>query len=221
MKKIVLVITACFLISFASKAQTKPRFWDDVQTIKNYDKLFQPPVHAILFVGSSSIRKWDHLQQAFGKYNVMNRGVGGTVIDDITYYANDLIFAYQPRQIILYVGENDLVNEKLNADSVFEKTVRLYKLIRTKLPDIPIDYIALKPSPSRDKYAAKAVAANQLIRQFLNSEKNTAFIDVYPAMLGKDGKSRPELFVGDMLHMNAKGYAIWEKAVKPYLTKGL
>jgi lysophospholipase L1-like esterase len=38
-------------------------------------------------------------------------------------------------------------------------------------------------------------------------------------MLSKDGKSRPELFVKDMLHMNKQGYAIWENAVRPYLIK--
>jgi lysophospholipase L1-like esterase len=43
-------------------------------------------------------------------------------------------------------------------------------------------------------------------------------VDVFPLML-KNGNSMPELFVTDMLHMNAKGYAIWEKAVKPYLLK--
>ena len=28
-----------------------------------------------------------------------------------------------------------------------------------------------------------------------------------------------ELFVEDDLHMNAKGYAIWQKAIAPYLIK--
>ena len=30
-------------------------------------------------------------------------------------------------------------------------------------------------------------------------------------MLGKDGKRLPNVFIGDNLHMNAKGYAIWQK----------
>lgn len=76
----------------------------------------------------------------------------------------------------------------------------------------------MKPSPSRDKFQQKAREANQLIREFLAKEKNTAFIDVFSPMM-KDGKSRPELFVDDMLHMNAKGYAIWEEVVRPYLLK--
>jgi lysophospholipase L1-like esterase len=213
MKKIILIL---FMFPATLFAQTQHAFYADVQTIKAYDKLYQPPAHPILFVGSSSIRKWDNLQRAFGKYGVLNRGVGGTVINDITYYINDLIFAYQPRQIVLYVGENDLPNEKSTADSVLNRTIVLYKAIRAKLPDVPI---ALKPSPVRDKYQQKAIAANLLIKNFLAGEKNTAFIDVFKPMITADGKSRPELFVQDMLHMNPKGYDIWEKTVEPYLMK--
>lgn len=181
--------------------------------------MYSPAPHPILFIGSSSIRKWEHLQQAFGSYNVLNRGVGGTVIDDITFYLNDILFPYAPKQIVLYVGENDLPREKETADTILNKTIHLYKMIRAKLPNVPIAYIALKPSPSREKYSAKAIAANKLIKNFLAKEKNTAFIDVFTPMLDKNGKSRPELFVEDMLHMKPAGYAIWEKAVRPYLIK--
>jgi lysophospholipase L1-like esterase len=216
MKKI---LFALLVLPVALLAQTHHAFHDDVKTIEAYDKLFQPPAHPILFVGSSSIRKWDDLQQVFGKYNVLNRGVGGTVINDIIYYVDDLVFAYKPRQIVLYVGENDVPDEKSTADSILNRTIVLYKTIRARLPDVPIVYISMKPSPSRDKYRQKAIDANALIKNYLASQKNTAYVDIFKLMLTADGKSRPELFVSDMLHMNPKGYAIWEKAVEPYLLK--
>ncbi|WP_316831387.1 GDSL-type esterase/lipase family protein [Pedobacter aquatilis] len=218
MKKSLLLIAFIALFIFSASAQTKPPFWDDVQTIKKYDQMFKPPVNPVLFVGSSSIRKWDDLTQVFAKYNALNRGIGGAVINDITFYLNDVVFPYQPRQIVLYVGENDIVNEKVTADTVLNRTIALYKAIRAKLPNTPIVYISIKPSPSRDKFRDKAVASNALIKKFLAGEKNTVFIDIFPKML-KDNQSRSELFVSDMLHMNHDGYAIWEKAVKPYLLK--
>ncbi len=140
-KRFILTLTWVF-ITCAVFAQAPHAFWNDVQTIKAYDKLFAPPANPILFVGSSSIRKWDDLQQVFGSYAVMNRGVGGTVIDDITYYLNDIVFPYNPRQIVLYVGENDVVNVKLTADSILTKTINLYQQIRVKLPNVPIVYIS-------------------------------------------------------------------------------
>lgn len=219
MKKYLITIVLFQLFIGASFAQTQPRFWDDVQTIKKYDQMFAPPAHPVLFVGSSSIRKWDDVQWTFADYRALNRGVGGTVINDIIFYLNDIVFKYEPSQIVLYVGENDLPNANETADTVLNRTVTLFNKIREKLPEVPVIYIAMKPSPSRDKFAQKAVAANGLIKQFLSQQKNAVFVDVYSLMLSKDGKSRPELFVKDMLHMNKQGYAIWENAVRPYLIK--
>lgn len=199
-------------------AQNLPAYWEDVQAIKKFDQLYQTPPHPILFVGSSSIRKWDGLQVTLGRYNVLNRGIGGAVINDIIFYLNDIVFPYQPRQIVLYVGENDVPNVKLTPDSILNHTKKLFRLIRAKLPTTPIIYISFKPSPSRDEFQQKASESVRLIKNYLAKEKNVVFIDVYSLML-KDGKSRPELFVEDQLHLNAKGYKIWEKAIKPYLLK--
>ncbi|MCX2573224.1 GDSL-type esterase/lipase family protein [Pedobacter sandarakinus] len=219
MKKLSLIVLLANLIILSVNAQQKHAFWDDVQTIKKYDQMFKPPVNPVLFVGSSSIRKWDDLTQIFAKYNALNRGIGGAVTNDITYYLNDIVFPYKPRQIVLYVGENDIPNAQTTADSVLNRTVKLYRAIRAKLPDVPLVYISIKPSPSRAAFREKAVAANALIKNFLSKEPNTKFVDVFTPMLTKTGEMRPELFVGDMLHMNAKGYAIWRKAVEKYLMK--
>lgn len=199
-------------------AQEKVRYQDDVQTIKKYDKMFAPPANPIVFVGSSSIRKWDDLERTFASYVAMNRGVGGAVTKDIIHFAKELIFDYQPRQVVIYVGENDLP-EGASADTVFSRFRQLYRLVRATLPQVPIEYISLKPSPSRVQYMKTAEAANALIRAFLAKEPNTHFINVFPLMLDKQGQPRPELFIADMLHMNAKGYAIWRNALLPYLTK--
>ncbi|PSL44776.1 lysophospholipase L1-like esterase [Chitinophaga niastensis] len=200
-------------------AQSKPSFQSDIQTILNYDKIYAPPEHPILFIGSSSIRKWDDLESVFSKYVVLNRGFGGALTNDVTYYANKIIFPYHPRQIVIYVGENDLPDAGTTADIIFSRFKNLYATIRSQLPKVPIIYISIKPSPVREAFFAKAQQTNKLIKTFLATEKNTVFIDVYSLMLDKEGKPRRELFIGDMLHMNKKGYAIWEKVVEPHLVE--
>ncbi|SEW52630.1 GDSL-type esterase/lipase family protein [Chitinophaga arvensicola] len=198
-------------------AQSPLRFQNDIRTIQEFDKMYAPPVHPILFVGSSSIRKWDDLERNFSSYVVLNRGVGGAVTNDITYFANNIIFPYEPRQIVIYVGENDLPDQSVNADTLLQRFKILYATIRSKLPETPIVYISMKPSPSREAFFEKGKQANALIKDYLASEKNTVFVDIYPLMLDSNGKPRKELFLQDMLHMNKEGYAIWEKAVQPYL----
>jgi lysophospholipase L1-like esterase len=217
MKKSIIICFA-FITSLDLPGQNPPAYWDDVQAIKKFDAIYQTPPHPILFVGSSSIRKWDGLQMTFGSYNVLNRGIGGAVINDIIFYLNDIVFPYQPRQIVLYVGENDVPNPKLTADSILNQTKKLFGLVRSKLANTPIIYISFKPSPSRDEFQQKASSAVGLIKKFVDGEKNAVFVDVYSLML-KNGKSRPELFVEDQLHLNEKGYKIWEKAIRPYLLK--
>src|SRR3954451_18428560 len=98
MKKLLFLV---FLIISGEtlSAQIKPAYWEDVQTIKKYDQMYEPPYQPILFIGSSSIRKWNDLERTFADYVVLNRGIGGAVVNDITYYLNDIVFPYHPRQI--------------------------------------------------------------------------------------------------------------------------
>lgn len=212
--------TLCLLLLSLCRlgyAQQLNTFDADIKTIQNYDKIYQAPDNAILFVGSSSIRKWDDLQEALGSYKVLNRGIGGAYINDITVNLKHLVFAYKVRQLVLYAGENDLAKNEETPDTILNRAVVLYRLIREKLPELPIIYIGLKPSPVRDKYRDKLIASNKLLQQFFAKEKNVEFLDVYPLMLNTDGSYRKDIFQSDMLHMNKTGYAIWENAIKPLL----
>jgi lysophospholipase L1-like esterase len=197
--------------------QETPRFWDDVQTIKRFDKIYKPSENPIVFVGSSSIRLWQDAHQIFARYNVLNRGLGGAVVNDIIYYSKELIFDYQPRQVVIYVGENDLGNGTTTADTIFARTKQLLHTIRTKLPDIPIAYISIKPSPGRDYAKNTLIKTNELIREYISNQQNMDFVDVFKLMVSKDGSYRTELFVSDKIHMTPEGYQIWVKALKPYL----
>jgi lysophospholipase L1-like esterase len=66
---------------------------------------------------------------------------------------------------------------------------------------------------------SKFNVANLMIKNFLKKKKKIAFVDVYKAMLKADGTPMTDIFLEDNLHMNAKGYAIWQKIIEPYLLK--
>jgi lysophospholipase L1-like esterase len=87
------------------------------------------------------------------------------------------------------------------------------------LPAASIVFVSIKPSPSRRHLMKKMDAANKMIKRFLAKKPNTGFVDVYHKMLKPDGKPIDDIFLEDKLHMNAKGYAIWQKAIQPYLLK--
>jgi lysophospholipase L1-like esterase len=79
--------------------------------------------------------------------------------------------------------------------------------------------LAIKPSPSRWKFAEEQRAANERIRKFCEDDKRLTFVDVWTPMLGDDSQPRRELFVDDMLHLNAAGYELWTTLVRPVLEK--
>ena len=91
--------------------------------------------------------------------------------------------------------------------------------VRAALPGARLDYISIGINPSRWNDFQKVKKTNRLIRDYISQDDRLEFIDVLPAMLGPDGRPKPDIYVSDRLHMNAKGYAIWQSIVGPYLDK--
>ena len=218
MKKISLLLVFLMFAAFL-KAQEAP-FYSEIRDFKTQDSIHFPPKHAILFLGSSSFRKWTDVQKAFPEYEVINRGFGGSTFPDAIRYLDEIVYPYQPSQIFIYEGDNDLASsDKITADSVLNRFKELFFLLRKNLPKTTIDFVSIKPSPSRERLMPEMERANSLIKNFLKDKKNSAFIDVYHRMLDKNGLPDKSIFGPDELHMNAKGYAIWQKIIKPYLRK--
>lgn len=217
------IITGFLFVFFAYTnlyAQQQLPFYDEIQHFKKLDSAHFPPKNAVLFVGSSSIRKWQDIQNYFPNETVINRGFGGSELTDAIRYANDIIIPYHPREIVIYSGENDLAySDSVTPEIVLKRFETLFNIIRSAMPKVPIVYVSIKPSPSREKLMPEMLEANKLIKQFLNSKSKTIFVDVYHKMLDKSGKPMPDIFLDDNLHMNAKGYHIWQKAIEPYLEK--
>ena len=207
------------VLSGLVKAQNAP-FYSEIKAFKTQDSIHFPPKHAILLLGSSSFRKWTDVQNYFPGYPIINRGFGGSTFPDAIRYLNDIVFPYQPRQILIYEGDNDVAaSDKITADTVFNRFKELFFLLRKKLPKTTIDFVSIKPSPSRQSLMPEMDKSNSLIKEFLEDKKNSAFIDVYHSMLDKNGLPDKSIFGPDELHMNTKGYAIWQKIIQPYLLK--
>jgi lysophospholipase L1-like esterase len=220
MKQILIVALIFFAFLFTAFSQEAPPFWKYIVEFKHKDSAIPPPEHPILFTGSSSFTKWQAVSDSFPGYTIINRAFGGSTLLDVIRYAYDVIIPYQPRQVIIYCGENDLAaSDNVSAEEVVTRFKTLYGIIRQNLPNAEIDFVSMKPSPSREKLQLKMITANKAIRAFMKKQKKAEFIDIYQAMLDKDGKMRDELYVEDRLHMQPAGYAIWTRYILPYLIK--
>ena len=214
MKKLIAVVFACLLFCADSLAQNAAPFAAEIAAFKKADSIAPQSQGAILFVGSSSFRLWNGVEQTFPNKTIINRGFGGSSLVDVIRYANDIIFPYNPKQIVIYCGENDIASsDTLSAVTVATRFEELFTLIRSRLPDVPVAFVSIKPSPSRWQMRERMQAANKAIKDFLKSQKRTKYVDVWDDMLNDNGEPRAEIFVGDKLHMNEQGYAIWTKKI--------
>lgn len=220
MKLFLRVFSLCFFVCITTNllAQEHP-FSKEIEKYQQQDKNKMPQKGEILFVGSSSFRMWDSIQNYFPDFRIINRGFGGSSLKDVIYYSDDIIFPYQPKQVVIYCGENDLTEANVDASVVSDRFKILFEMIRKHYPGIPIVFVSIKPSPSRKKFRESSEAANAAIRYFLSQQNNTFFVDVYSLMLDSHGNPKPEIFKSDSLHMNSKGYQIWKKAITPHLIK--
>lgn len=198
-------------------AQGRANPWEaDIAAFEAQDKIAPPARGGVVFVGSSSIRLWSTLAQDFPGVATLNRGFGGSEIRDSTRYASRLIAPHKPRLVLLYAGDNDLMNGR-TPRQVEKDFVAFVKRVRQQTPDARIAFISIKPSPSRAQLLDQVRDANRRIARAAATLKGVDFIDVFTPMLDAAGQPRPELFVEDMLHLNAEGYRLWTRVVAPYL----
>ena len=92
-------------------AQFQPdplRYQSQIIAFEEQDFSEPPPDNAVLLVGSSSIRFWSNAITELSPITAINRGFGGSVMNDVIYYFDRIIAKYNPRAIVLYEGDNDL-----------------------------------------------------------------------------------------------------------------
>ncbi len=199
-------------------AQNKS-FEGEIKAFAKSDSIVAPLQGKIVFAGSSSFTKWKDINQYFPGYPIINRGFGGSNLLDVILYVKETILKYKPKQVVIYCGENDLASsDTVSPEIVLDRFSILFNLIREQLGNKSnITFVSIKPSISRWRLEPKILAANALIASFIAKQTNANYINIHNAMLQGDGSIMKDIFIADNLHMNAKGYAIWQKIIAPSL----
>lgn len=215
-----LVLVACAIVAAAhdiAPSDPGPVQWEpDIVAFEARDAVAPPPRHGVLFIGSSSIRMWSTLAQDFPGVDVINRGFGGSSVEDATAYVDRIVLPYRPRAVFLYAGDNDL-NEGDTPADVAAEFADFVDAVHAGLPDTAVHFIAIKPSPARRALLEKMRETNRLIAEYARTHDGVTFVDVFTPMLDANGEPDASLFIDDTLHMNARGYAIWRARIAPLL----
>jgi lysophospholipase L1-like esterase len=217
MKKITLavlwVLASPVIITAGDDFRNRER---EVRNFEENDRRNPPKPGAILFTGSSSIVRWKSLAVDFEPHYVLSRGFNGGGIADLTYFSRRIIVPYQPKMIVVYFGENDLIHGS-SPETVLADFDFFMKKLRMELPDVTTGFISIKPSPDRSELLDQIRTSNKLIEQYTTEHKRIKYIDVFTPMMNKTGAIRKELFDTDGVHMNKTGYQVWRSIIAVHL----
>jgi len=211
-----LFLFALLHCTYSIYGQDPLRLKDEVAEITANDQSLNKK-DIVLFTGSSSIRMWNSVQTDFPKYNIVNRGFGGSQTSDLLFYFDKLILPYNPKKIFIYEGDNDLSDGK-SPEQILATMDSLITLIHQKIStNVAVYIISPKPSISRWHLKDKYIEFNKRMSESASSKKNVYFIDVWAAALDEQGVVVKDIFLEDGLHMNQQGYAIWVNVIRKYL----
>src|SRR5712691_966896 len=151
----------------AAANQIEQDRWEPtIRKFEDADKVTPPPQNAIVFIGASSIVRWN-LPESFPELGpqAINRGFGGSLAADSTRYADRIVIPYKPRMVVFYAGDNDVEANHTPAQiagdfAAFERKVH------AALPETQIVFISIKPSIRRFPWIEQIKGANALVRQY-------------------------------------------------------
>ncbi len=202
--------------AWAQSPELAARFEKQVLEYEATDRATPPPKDAILFAGDSQFYRWKTIHEDLAGYTLINRGIDSFQFRDLIHYADRIVIPYAPRRIVLHVGGNDVHNGRTPAQ-VLEDFKAFVKLVRVKLPKVPIAYSSITPGPGRWDEAPQRRETNRVISAYVATQPDLEFIDLWDSMLTADGKPRDDIWVEDRVHPNHAGYLIRVQRTRPFL----
>ena len=209
---------------FSKYSQSNRQFEEEVSILERLDIEEKAAEKDILFIGSSSIRLWDNINEDMYPYSSVKRGYGGAHFYDLIHFSERLVKNHTPKAIIIFVanditGSNGLTN--LVGDLSPNEVKRLfklnYKLIRSIHKFIPIFLIETTPTLKRWKVWSEILKSNKKLESFCKKEPNLYYIGTRDKFIGVDGLPIKSLFLSDELHLNTDGYKLWSDIIKTKL----
>lgn len=201
-----------FLTLTETEQLNDPTRWEyDVAQISR-DALAQNVSDPVMLVGSSTFVMWETLHNDLPLPGLRNHAFGGSTLYDAAFYAPDLILPFSPRVLVVSAGDNDVARGK-HPKLVFEDLRMLTKQVWYQREETPIHFVTIKPSTGREEFLPRQREVNERVRRWSETEPRVRYVDIATPMLGADDRPRPDLFLEDGIHLNAKGYAIWAKVL--------
>lgn len=176
------------------------------------------PDGAVLFIG-------DSITQGLCVTAVTDRSVNYGIGSDTTVGVLQRLPKYasmnRAAAVVIAIGVNDL-KRRDNAEILGN-----YKKILDAVPaGTPLIFSAVLPLDDRTKEEgeqrnARIRELNKGLADLCAANPKCSFVESTPSLADETGNLRPSLHVGDGVHLNTAGYALWIKNLKEHLVSRL
>jgi len=216
----ILLIPIVLFFTATVTAQEVGQWESEMLQFEELDRTHNYSPESIFFTGSSSIRLWETLDEDMHPHPVIQRGFGGSNMEDVLNYADRYISVHSFRAVVVFVA-NDITGNPNGTDKTPSEVRDLFeefiKKIRTYNDSAPIFILAITPTNSRWNVWEESRGANHMLASLADEFEQVIFVPTEDLFLGDDGEPIDDLFVSDQLHLAPSGYELWTRRLRSYL----
>ncbi len=125
---------------------------------------------------------------------------------------------YKPRLIVFFAGTNDLAEGKSPAQVLADAKALVTK-VHGALPRTRFLFLSPFSTLKRWQLDEQLRAYHRMLAAFILGDTRLGLLDLAPDM--RDGVGRPlaQLLRADGLHMSPDGYRLWNRRLRPLLSR--
>jgi lysophospholipase L1-like esterase len=186
----------------------------------------------VIFLGDSITHGWEGQKawkEHFAAFKPVNLGIGGDQTGHVLWRITDgkELENLKPKAAVIMIGTNNTGGH--SAEQIAGGIKAIVEELKKQKPDMKILVLGVFPRGNRndadketktipaDKLNKKIPQINAIISK-LDDGKTVFYKDIGKEFLDKDG-GLPGAIMPDYLHLSAKGYDAWGKAIKGDLEK--
>lgn len=187
---------------------------------RNYraNHFFTLPVASdnIVFIGNSITNMHDWAE-AFNNPKIINRGISGAVSDEVVNNLEAFISGH-PSKVFLMIGTNDLGTSGMNTP---EYPYRNFKTIVDRImkesPETKIYVQSILPvAAGNSRNHQSIIKTNELMKEYCEKVGIT-YVDLWSQLVTSGTTNLNGNYTYDGLHLTARGYRVWCKAIEEYV----
>ncbi len=178
-----------------------------------------------LFLGDSITEQYD-LDEHYKDLPVVNSGVSGNTTESILENMKKRVYDYNPSDIFLLIGINDLNAKKFDTNEIFSNITRIVEEIEKNRPHATIYIESIYPiNRSDDKKIDLDMVGrrkNEYVKEINEElkkyckENKLVYIDLYDDLADEEGNLKLD-YTREGLHLNEEGYKVVTDKLMTYI----